>query len=190
MKRKRVFSHTGAHTSSEKVGQKVKFVRRPFLWAFCEWILLNRPKNNSLKTIWKRQDWTAGKIAGHQTSFAALFRDKLVTLLSWQWGIARKKLLSLHLTDCLSLETLPCLVVGAESDSSARTEGTRVKKYLETILARGILLKEYLSLVFFASDWPSTDRRPLCTRTGALSLLLIDPPQVLCQVAVVVAVST
>ena len=190
MKRKRVFSHTHRR---EKVGQKVKFVRRPFLWAFCEWILWNRPKNNSLKTTWKEKDWTAGKMAGHQTmvkSCVALFRDKLVTLLSWQWGIARKKLLSLHLTDCLSLETLPCLVVGAESDTSARTEGTRVEKYLETILARGILLKEYLSLVFFASDWPSTDRRPLCTRTGALSLLLIDPPQVLCQVAVVVAVLT
>ena len=82
----------------------------------------------------------------------------------------------------------PCLAVGAESDTSARTEGTGVKKYFETILARGILLKEYLSLVFFASDWPSTDRRPLCTRTGALSLLLIDPPQVLCQVVVVVLV--
>ena len=82
----------------------------------------------------------------------------------------------------------PCLAVGAESDTSARTEGTGVKKYFETILARGILLKEYLSLVFFASDWPSTDRRPLCTRTGALSLLLIDPPQVLCQEVVVVAV--
>ena len=81
----------------------------------------------------------------------------------------------------------PCLAVGAESDTSARTEGTRVEDF-ETILARGILLKEYLSLVFFASDWPSTDRRPLCTRTGALSLLLIDPPQVLCQVVVVVAV--
>ena len=82
----------------------------------------------------------------------------------------------------------PCLAVGAESDTSARTEGSRVEKYLETILACGILLKEYLSLVFFASDWPSTDRRPLCTRTGALSLLLIDPPQVLCQVVVVVLV--
>ena len=68
----------------------------------------------------------------------------------------------------------PCLAVGAESDTSARTEGTGVEKYYGTILARGILLKEYLSLVFFASDWPSTDRRPLCTRTGALSLFVAN----------------
>ena len=95
-------------------------------------------------------------MAGHQTRVKKLCcviprqACHLVKLAVRQ--SARDKLLSLHLTCCLSLETLPCLVGGAESDTSARTEGTRVEKYLETILARGILLKEYLSLVFFASD--------------------------------------
>ena len=93
-------------------------------------------------------------MAGHQTrvkKFCCIIPRQachLVKLAVRQYA-RQVVILASHL---LLVSRDPCLAVGAESDTSAGTEGTRVEKYLETILACGILFKEYLSLVFFASD--------------------------------------
>ena len=112
MKRKRVFSHTGAHTSSGKSGPKGKICAATLFMSIL-WMDTLKPCKeqlfeNNLKGI-RLDSWQNGRAPNDGEKLCCVIPRQachLVKLAVRQ--SARDKLLSLHLTHCLSLETLPC----------------------------------------------------------------------------------